>query len=77
MTKQAQIVEAKFLLFRGGNATHAYVLTAEAAQIALNAKYFGEARQDGEFEGFGFPTHPGSVAYHVFATREAAERNAW
>lgn len=77
MTKQAQITEGKFLIFRGGNATHAYVLEAAHAAEALNGAYYGEPRQDGEFQGFGFPTHPGSVEYHVFATREAAERNAW
>lgn len=77
MTKQAQIVEGKFLIFRGGNSTHAYVLEAGNAAVALNAAHYGEPRQDGEFQGFGFPTSPDSVAYHVFATREAAERNAW
>lgn len=77
MAKQAQIIEAKFLAFRGGNATRAYVLDAADANAALNAAYYGEPRQDGEFQGFGFPTHPDSVEYHVFATREAAERNAW
>lgn len=77
MTKQAEIIEAKFLAFRGGNATEAYVIKASDAAEDLNATYFGEPRHTGEFKGFGFPTHPGSVAYHVFATREAAERNAW
>ena len=77
MTKRAQIVEAKFLSFRGGNATDAFVINAADADTALNAAYFGEAYKTGEFQGFGFPTSPGSVAYHVFRTREDAERNAW
>lgn len=77
MAKQAKIIEAKFLAFRGGNATEAYVINADDAAEALNAAYYGTPRQSGEFQGFGFPTHPGSVSYYVFATREAAERKAW
>ena len=77
MNTQAKIVEANFLAFRGGNATEAYVINADDAREALNADYFGEPLQTGEFRGYGVPTHPGSVAYHVFASREAAERNAW